>query len=178
MSELAHYSRQAAGAMTVLLRRVRSLAIAVAMVAALIGALTYLTGWWAFDGAMAWAIIGAVICFTPAALALVAAGIIQGASTVGPTLLREIESFLSTRRGGDDVSNVLLDLDSGIALASSSRTFGGLKTELTARRRELPALWLSVRAITLVPKLAAFTVLGMFGVGFLGFVLFLVAVVS
>ena len=79
--------------------------------------------------------------------------------------------FLAGGRRNDDASAVLIDLDTGAALTMQSRTFTSLRGELTSRRRELPALYAGVRAVTAVPKLAVFTVLGMFGVGFLGFLL-------
>jgi hypothetical protein len=47
----------------------------------------------------------------------------------------------------------------------------GLSSELRLRKADLPALWLGVRAIRLVPALAAITFLGMMVVGCLGTVL-------
>jgi uncharacterized protein involved in response to NO len=53
-----------------------------------------------------------------------------------------------------------------------------MRSELGSRKMELPALWLAVRAISAVPKLAVFTVLGMLAVGFLGFVLLIVGLIG
>lgn len=160
--------------MSVLLGRVRALALVIALIAGLIGLLTFATGWYVFDGSVGWLVVGGVACFTPFAAALLGVLYVHGAAVAAPNLVREVSTFLGSRRGGDDVSTVLLDLDSGVALTTHARSFSGVRTELSARKRELPALWLGVRAITAVPKLAAVAVLGMFAVGFLGFVLLLV----
>jgi hypothetical protein len=119
-----------------------------------------------------------VVCFAPAMAALIGVAFVHGAAVAAPNLLRDIAAFLRTRRGGDDASSVLIDLDSGVALTTHSRSFTGMRSELGSRKMELPALWLAVRAISAVPKLAVFTVLGMLAVGFLGFVLLIVGLIG
>lgn len=178
MADIERISAQAAGGMTVLLARVRSLALVVALIAGLIGLLTFATGWWVFDGSTGWLVVGGAVCFAPAVAALIGVMFVHGAAVAAPNLLHDIGTFLGGRRGGDEASNVLIDLDSGVALTTQSRSFTGMRSELGSRKAELPALWLAVRAIAAVPKLAAFTVLGMFGVGFLGFVLLIVGLID
>ena len=48
-------------------------------------------------------------------------------------------------------SQLLIDYDSGQPVAMSARRMTPLRTELATRKGDLPALWLGIRAITLVP---------------------------
>lgn len=53
-----------------------------------------------------------------------------------------------------------------------------LHSELLARRRELPALFAGVRAITSVPGLAAIAAIGMVAVGGLGTILLIGGIID
>jgi hypothetical protein len=164
-------SAQVAAGLSVLLGRIRALALVVAIIAGVIGLATFLTGMWVFDASTTWIIIGGIMCFAPVAAGLFAVWLVHLGVSAAGMLVSETATFLAGGRRNDDASAVLIDLDTGAALTMQSRTFTSLRGELTSRRRELPALYAGVKAVTAVPKLAAFTVLGMFGVGFLGFVL-------
>ena len=76
-----------------------------------------------------------------------------------------MSSFL---KSSSSASGALIDYDSGMALGVQAKSFRQLRSELTDRRRELPALYAGVRAITSVPGLAAIAFLGILCVGALG----------
>ncbi len=148
------------------LNRLSSLATSIAVLAAVIGAATFATGWWVFtDSRIAWIIIGGVLCLIPVGAALFARLLLGITSKYAPQLIDNVRTFL---RGASPASRVLLDHDSGQPVIASSKTFTGLRSELASRSSELPALWAGVRAITSIPGLAAIAVLGMLGVGALG----------
>lgn len=151
------------------LNRLAGLATSLAMLAAVIGAATFATGWWVFPGSRtAWIVIGGVLCLIPVGAALFARLLLRTASKHAPQLIDNVRTFLG---GASPASRVLLDHDSGQPVSASSKTFSGLRGELVSRRAELPALWSGVRAITSIPGLAAIAVLGMLGVGALGTIL-------
>jgi len=151
------------------LNRLSSLATGVAVVAGIIGAATFATGWWLFaDSRTAWIIIGGVMCLIPVGAAVIARVLLRITAKYAPELIDNVRTFLG---GASPASRVLLDYDSGRAVITSSKTFTGLRSELVSRSAELPALWAGVRAITSVPALAAISVLGMLGVGLLGTIL-------
>ena len=56
------------------LRRLATLAYGIAVVAAVVGAATFATGLWVFegDGRTTWIIIGGLLCLVPVAAALIA----------------------------------------------------------------------------------------------------------
>ena len=66
---------------------------------------------------------------------------------------------------------MLIDYDTGEPLASTAKSFEPLRSDLQTRRRDLPALYFGVRAITAVPALAAIALLGTLAVGALGTIL-------
>ena len=72
---------------------------------------------------------------------------------------------------------MLIDYDTGQPVTVSAKRFLTLKSALVDRRKELPALWMGARAITLAPGLAAVTLLGLLGVGALGTVLLLAGLI-
>jgi len=151
------------------LDRLSSLATGVAVVAGIIGAATFATGWWVFpDSRTAWIIIGGVLCLTPVGAALFARLLLRITAKTAPQLIDNVRTFLG---GASPASRVLIDHDSGQPVITSSKTFTGLRSELVSRSAELPALWAGVRAITSVPALAAISVLGMIGVGLMGTIL-------
>ena len=162
-------ARRVSDGIQLTLNRLSSLATGVAVVAAMIGAATFASGWWVFPGSRtAWIIIGGVLCLIPVGAALSARLLLRTTSKHAPQLIDNVRTFL---RGASPASRVLLDYDSGQPVIASSKTFTGLRGELTSRSAELPALWAGVRAITSIPGLAAIAVLGMLGVGALGTIL-------
>ncbi len=162
-------ARRVSDGIQLTLNRLSSLATGVAVVAAMIGAATFASGWWVFPGSRtAWIIIGGVLCLIPVGAALFARLLLRTTSKHAPQLIDNVRTFL---RGASPASRVLLDYDSGQPVIASSKTFTGLRGELTSRSAELPALWAGVRAITSIPGLAAIAVLGMLGVGALGTIL-------
>ena len=152
------------------LRRLATLAYGIAVVAAVVGAATFATGLWVFegDGRTTWIIIGGLLCLVPVAAALIAWLLLRITAKYAPQLVDNVKTFLA---GSSPATQVLIDYDSGQTVAASSRSFGALRGELTERSKELPALYAGVRAIISVPGLAALAVLGIIGVGLLGTVL-------
>ena len=161
--------RRVSDGLQLTLNRLSSLATGVAVVAAVIGAATFATGWWLFpDSRTAWIIIGGVICLIPVGAALFARLLLRITAKYAPQLIDNVRTFLG---GASPAARVLIDYDSGQPVITSSKTFTVVRTELALRSRELPALWAGVRAITSVPGLAAIAVLGMLAVGLLGTIL-------
>jgi hypothetical protein len=154
------------------LQRLGKLVGAVFLVALAVGGATFATGWWVFDGGTGWIVVGGVLCLVPVAAAVTAWFFVRATASAAPRLLDDVRSFL--RSPGSTAAGVLIDHDSGVALGMQARSFGGLRRELLDRRKELPALFAGVRAITGVPGLAAIAVLGTVGVGALGTILLLV----
>ena len=153
----------------VTLNRLSSLASGVALVAAVIGAATFATGWWLFpDSRTAWIVLGGTLCLIPVGAALFARLLLRITAKHAPQLIDNVRVFL---RGGSPASRVLIDYDSGQPVTSSSKSFDSVRSELASRSLELPALWAGVRAITSVPALAAIAVLGLLIVGLLGTIL-------
>jgi hypothetical protein len=150
------------------LGRLASLVGVVIVITAVIGTATFATGMWVFDGSTGWIVVGGAICLIPVGAAIVAWLYVRGAAKAAPRLLDDARMFLRT---SGSASGVLIDHDSGVALGMQAKTMGGLRQELFDRRKELPALFVGVRAITSVPGLAAVAVLGTVGVGLLGTIL-------
>ncbi len=162
-------ARRVSDALQLTLNRLSSLATGVAVVAAVIGATTFATGWWLFpNNRTVWIIIGGVLCLIPVGAALFARVLLRITAKYAPQLINNVRVFLG---GASPASRVLIDYDSGQTVVASSKSFTGLRSELDIRSAELPALWASVRAITSVPALAAISVLGMLGVGLMGTIL-------
>lgn len=153
------------------LSRVRTLALGIAAVAALVGAATFVTGLWIFDGSRpAWVVIGGALCVAPPGAALLAWLYVRSAVSAAPRLANDVRTLLAdTGRS----ANVLLNYDTGERLVTTAKTFGELRRDLHERRKELPALCAGIRAITSVPGLAAIALLGTLAVGALGTILLL-----
>ena len=151
------------------LRRLSTLATGLAALALVIGVATFATGWWVFDGSRtAWLVIGGVVCLIPVGAALIAWFQMRTTAKQAPALVTDVQQFVETSVKS---AQVLLDHDSGQPIGGYVKSFATLRGELNDRRRELPALFAGVRAITSVPGLAAVTVLGTVGVGLLGTIL-------
>lgn len=150
-------------------RRLTSLATGVGVIALLIGTATFATGWWIFDGSRsAWLAIGGAICVIPVFAALIGRHLVRRTAKRAPALVADVRSFLQTSTHS---AQVLIDHDSGTPVGGYVKSFKTLRSELKVRRKELPALFAGVKAITSVPGLAAIAVLGTLLVGGLGTVL-------
>lgn len=157
-------------ALTVSLGRVQNLVKAVALFAGVVAVATFVTGLQVFDGdgRSVWLTLGLVLCAIPAGAALIGWWMVRGARVAAPALVDNVNSLLKTSR---DQAAVLIDHDSGRALGVNAKSLSGLRIELVARRKELPALFAGVRALTSVPGLAAVAVLGTLLLGITGTVL-------
>jgi hypothetical protein len=161
--------RRVSDGLQLTLRRLASLAGGIAIVAAMVGAATFATGMWIFERSRGtWGIVGGIICLVPVGAALIARFAIGSAAKHSPALISDVRSFLGTAGAS---ATVLIDHDTGQPVAASAKSFSVLKAELMERRKELPALWAGVSAITRAPGLAAISVLGIVGVGALGTIL-------
>jgi len=152
------------------LRRLASFARGIAVLAALVGVATFATGWWIFDGSgrSNWIVIGGMLCLLPVAAATAAWMLVRATASRAPRLVDDVRSFLAT---SSKSAKVLIDHDSGQPIGGYVKSFSGLRDELKQRRKDLPALFVGVRAITSVPGLAAMAVLGTIGIGLLGTIL-------
>lgn len=164
-------ARRISDGLSVTLRRLASLAGGLVVITAVVGAATFATGWWAFGANGWWIVLGGVLCLVPVLAALGAWAVVRAGAHYAGRLVDDITAFL--RGPTTPASQVLIDYDSGQPVVMSSRRMAPLRTELEVRKRDLPALWLGVRAITVVPGLAAIAVLGMLAGGVLGTLLFL-----
>jgi hypothetical protein len=161
-------ARRAGDGIQKLLRRLASLAGGLAVGAAVVGLATFVTGLWVFRGGLGWWALGLPLCAAPTLAALGGWGLVRGAARFAPRLLDEIRSYIRTPSPG---AKVLIDHDTRATVSVSAKRFGSLRHELAQRRAELPALWLGVRAITVVPAAAAMAVLGTVLIGLFGTVL-------
>ena len=169
MADLDRQAIRISEGLRIILGRVGTLALGMAAMAATIGAATFATGWWIFAGSRpAWALIGGALCFAPALAAFTAWLRVRRTVTVAPALVGDVRTLLDDSHGAADV---LINHDTGERLVSTARTFGTLRSTLQDRRKQLPALYAGVRAITTVPGLAAIALLGTLGVGALGTIL-------
>jgi hypothetical protein len=157
------------------LGRLGNLVGVVIVATAVVAAATFATGMWVFDGSVGWLVVGGAICAIPVLAAIVAWIYVRGAAKAAPRLIDDAREFLHST---GNASGVLIDHDSGVALGMQAKTMGGLRRELIDRRKELPALFAGVRAITSVPGLAAVAVLGTIGVGLLGTILLIGGVID
>jgi hypothetical protein len=170
MASIETLSVQISDGVTTTLRRVGSLALVATLIAAVIGTATFATGLAVFDGdgRPLWLTIGLVGCAIPTAAALVGWFFVRTARRSAPQLLGNVRSLLDESH---DRAKLLIDHDSGQPLAVAAKSLSSLRSELLERKRELPALFSGVRAITSVPGLSAIAILGTLLVGGLGTIL-------
>lgn len=169
MSELDGVAVRVSDGLRRLLVRIGGVALSVARVAFVIGAATFATGWWVFDGSRpAWTVIGGLLCAAPCAAALVAWFRVRRTVRVAPALVGDVRTLMAESR---EAATVLIDYDSGEQLIATAKTFEPVRLSLEKRRQQMPALWAGVRAITTLPRLAAIAVLGTLAVGALGTIL-------
>lgn len=158
------------------LSRISTLALGVAAIAALVCIATFLTGFWVFDRSRpAWIVIGGALCAIPIAAALLSWFYVRSTVEVAPRLLSDVRTLLDDSRGS---ANVLINYDTGERLASTAKTFNTLREDLQKRRKELPALYAGIRAITAVPGLTAIALLGTLAVGALGTILLIAGLIN
>lgn len=167
-TEITLANRVGSGLQTTL-RRLAKLVGGVVTATVVVSVATFATGWWVFEGSTAWAVIGGVLCLVPVLAAVAAWSVLRGSARFAPKVVNDIATYLTGPRS--QASQVLIDYDTGQPLVVTSRSFGTLRTELAARKTDLPALWWSIRAITLVPGFAAVALVGMLAVGGLGTIL-------
>ncbi|MCE9623496.1 MAG: hypothetical protein K8R99_14255 [Actinomycetia bacterium] len=150
-------------------QRLTSLATGIGIMALLVGAATFATGLWIFDGSRTgWMVIGGAICAIPLLAALIGRHLVRRTAKHAPELVTDVRKFLDTSVHS---AQVLIDHDSGQPVAGYVKSFRTLRSELKERRKELPALFSGVKAITSVPGIAAIAVLGTLLVGGLGTIL-------
>jgi hypothetical protein len=158
------------------LRRLATVAGGLAVFATVVGAATFATGWWVFSAShTAWMVIGGTVCLIPALAGLAAWVLIRWAAHLAPRLLADIDAFLRT---SSPAAQTLIDYDSGQPIATSARTFGSMKADVHARKTDIPALYVVVRSITLVPAMAGVALIGGMLVGAFGTFLLLVGLLK
>lgn len=169
MADLDRVATRVSDGLATTLSRVNRLALGIATITAVIALATFATGLWIFDGSRpAWIVIGGVICLIPTVAALRAWFYVHSTVKYSPRLLADVRSLLGD---SGDAAHVLINYDTGEPLANTARSFGALRLDLDRRRKELPALYAGIRAITIVPGLAAIALLGTLAVGALGTIL-------
>jgi hypothetical protein len=165
VADLERLAASTSDGITRTITRLGKLAAAVIVCTAALGAATFATGWWVFDGSAAWIVLGGFVCLVPVTAAAFAWLLVFRTVRLAPRLLGDVRAYLSTR---GTASNVLIDHDSGVPLGAQAQSFSAVQADLSTRRRDFPALYAGVRAITRVPVLAAVAVLTLLGVGALG----------
>jgi hypothetical protein len=169
MTDLDRVATRVSDGLRKTLSRVSTLAVGVGAMTLLIGVATFATGLWIFDGSRTeWIVIGGAICFAPTVAVLLAWFYIRATLKVAPALIGNVRTVMDESQ---TAANVLINYDTGERLATTARSFTGLGANLRERRKELPALYASVRAITSVPGLVAIALLGTLAVGALGTIL-------
>jgi hypothetical protein len=158
------------------LSRISTLALGVAGITAVIGLATFVTGLWVFDRSRPlWIVVGGALCFAPTAAVLLAWFFVRSTVKVAPALVANVRSWIDDSRGA---ANVLINYDTGERLASTAKSFGSLRPDLRARRKDLPALYLTVRAIASIPGLVAIALLGTLMVGAFGTILLIAGLID
>ena len=176
MTDVELLATRASDGLRTLLGRLGTLTFGLVVVCAAIGTASYASGFLATDGD-AWPIIGAVICFLPAALALLGWWRIKRAQRVAPTALHDLRTVIADQQSRPAMG-VLIEMDAGSRVVSTSRTMSGVLQELKSRRQDWPALVETLSAAATVPALIALAIVGMIGVGALGTVLLLIGLLS
>ena len=169
MSDLERAATRTADGLRLLLARIGGFALAAARVAFLIGVATFATGWWVFDRSRStWLVIGGALCAAPFVAALVAWYRVRRTMRFAPALLGDVHTFMNQSR---EAADTVMIYDSDERLIATSRTYAPLRARVEQRRKDLPALWAGLRAVTTLPLLAAIAILGTLAVGALGTIL-------
>jgi len=176
MTDVELLATRASDGLRTLLGRLASLAFGLVIVSGLIGLAAYASGFLAFD-TNAWPVVGAVICLFPAAAALLAWWRIKRTQRVAPAALNDLRAVIADQQSRPAM-DVLIDMDSGQRIVTTSRSMTDLLRQLKARQTDWPALVDTITAVTTVPGLVAIAILGVIGVGALGTVLLLIGLLS
>jgi hypothetical protein len=176
MADIDRLASRTADGIGFTLGRLASLILVVVVITAVVGVATFATGWWVFDGSTAWAVVGGLLCAVPFLASVTGWVLVRMTASSAPRLVDDVRTYL--RGGSNGASGVLIDHDSGVALGMQARSLRAVKTDIQVRKRDLPALWVGVRAITSVPGLAAIAVLGTVLVGGLGTVLLIGGIID
>lgn len=167
---------QAGTGLRVLLKGVASLVSLVVTASTVVGAATFATGWWVFDGSRpAWIGIGGALCAAPVAAGAAAWWRVNATARRADTLVDEIQRFAESDHGA---TQVLIDHDTGHTFSFRTSGYGTLSQQVAARRDEFPALHTAMRAVTSAPGLALRAVVGTGLVGALGTVLLIGALID
>lgn len=161
---------RAGNGLQAMLRTLGRVAARLSSFALFVGIATFATGMWLFEGTGRdkWIVIGGVISFGPPLAATIATYRVRRTADLAPQVVSEVRTFDDVAKG---VLDVLIDGDSGQVTGLRARGLGTLRSEVYERRREFPALWSGVKAITTVPKLLAWATIGALVAGALGTVL-------
>ncbi|MCU1360960.1 MAG: hypothetical protein JWN99_2249 [Ilumatobacteraceae bacterium] len=168
MTDIERLATTASDGMRTTLGRLGNLAATIILITVVVSAATFATGAWVFDNSVGWFVVGGVLCAIPVIAAVRAWLLVRTTVKSSPTLVTELRTFLPTSQ---TASGALIDHDSGVALGMQAKSFRQMRIELNERRKELPALFAGVRAITTVPGLAAIAFFGLVLVGALGTIL-------
>ena len=171
MPELDRIALRTSTALRGTLGRLAALVRGLSIAALVVGAATYATLLWVTDGSE-WVLLGAVICAAPFVAGLVAWWRLSRTLAVAPRALDDLHTVLRDRQAAARMGP-LFDHDTQQPLGTSARSMSGIRTELNARRKELPALFSTVQALVTVPGLAAIAVLGTLLLGAVGTILLL-----
>ena len=171
MADLDRLAVQVSDGLRKTLSRISKLVLGVVAASALIGVATFVTGLFLFERSRSeWIAVGGAVCAAPIVAALLAWYYVHTTAKVAPNLVGDVSTLLRSSR---DSSKVLINYDTGERLADTAKTFGVVRHDLRTRRRDMPALFAGVRAITSVPGLSAIALLGSLAVGALGTIMFL-----
>lgn len=137
---------------------------------------TYATGLWVTDS-NGWRVGGFVLCAAPVACALLAWWRLHKVAIVAPRAFDDLGRFLADQRTRSAVG-LVIDYDSGQQIRPAALNMASMRKELTARQKEMPALYETVRAVMSVPGLAAIATAGIIGLGLLGTIMLVVGLLT
>lgn len=172
MTDVELLATRASDGLRVILGRLASLTFGLVVGAGLIGVAAWASGLLAFDGSV-WPVGGAVLCMLPAAAALLAWWRIKRTQRVAPAALHDLRIALADQQSRSSM-DVLVDMDSGQRVITSSKSVTGVLQELKQRQRDWPALVATLSAVASVPGLVALSIVGTIGVGALGTILLII----
>ena len=182
MADADELARRTAGLVTSLARRAMGLATVTALVALVVGGLSYLTGLAALDGSVrqAWVVIGAAMLIVAVGAPLLARWRLGAVSRRASELVTEIASLVTRDPNAQRVVIETVAVEEPLAPSGDlrpvmfdSRQFTRLR-QVSVNAGDLAQLPLAMKAVTTFPLLLLVAVVGVLVFGVLGF-LFLVA---
>ena len=176
MRELDRDAQRTSTALHGTLSRLGRIVRALCVGALVIGVATYATLLWVTEGSE-WILLGAVICAAPFAAAAVAYWRVTRTLTAAPRALDDLRTVLRDRQAATTMGP-LFDHDTQQPLGRATVDMTGMRSELAARRKELPALFSTVQAIVTVPGLAALAVVGSLLLGMIGTIMLIVGLLA